>query len=98
MIRTSARGIRMQKYCGQGQGRLECRSESILPETFKKYPLDSNPRELLIATGSKTAADRYLKEFYQEMILNNFYVMCMAWLDNISNHIFNTKCYVYGMV
>jgi len=72
--------------------RLECRSESILQETFKKYPLDSNPRELLIATGSKPAAERHLKEFYREMILNNFYVMCMAWFNNISNYIFYTKC------
>ena len=89
MIRTSARGIRMQKYCGckdkagsSAEVRISCR------RLFKKYPLDSNPRELLIATGSKTAAKRHLKEFYQEMILNNFYVMCMAWFDNISNYIF----------
>ena len=72
--------------------RLECRSESILQGTFKKYPLVSNPRELLIATGSKTAAERHLKEFYREMILNNFYVMCVAWFINISNYIFYTKC------
>ena len=54
--------------------RLECRSESILQETFKKYPLVSNPREFLIATGSEPAAERYLKELYREMILNNFCV------------------------
>ena len=58
----------------QGQSRLECRSESILQETFKKYPLVSNPREFLIATGSEPAAERHLKEFYREMILNNFCV------------------------
>ena len=58
----------------QEQSRLECRSESILQETFKKYPLDSNPRELLIATGSKPASKRHLKDLYQEMILNNFCV------------------------
>ena len=78
----------------QEQIRLQCRSESILPETFKKYPLDSNPRELLIATGSKPAAERHLKEFYREMILNNFYVMCMAWFDNIFNDIFNLSYFM----
>jgi len=72
----------------QGQSGLECRNESILQETFKKHPLDSNPRELLIATGSKTAAGRHLKEFYREMISNNFYVMCMAWFNDNSNYIF----------
>ena len=54
--------------------RLECRSESILQETFKKYPLGSNPREFLIATESEPAAEGHLKEFYWEMILNNFSV------------------------
>ena len=54
--------------------RLECRGESIVQETFKKYPLVSNPREFLIATGSEPAAERHLKEFYREMILNNFCV------------------------
>ena len=54
--------------------RLECRGESILQETFEGYPLVSYPRELLIATGSKPAAERHLKEFYSEMILNNFSV------------------------
>ena len=75
----------------QEQSRLECKSESILQKTFKKYPLDSNPRELLIATGSKPVAERHLKEFYREMILNNFYVMCMTWFNNISNYIFLHK-------
>merc|ERR1719481_2199971 len=34
----------------QGEdARLDCRSETILQESFKKYPV-SNPRELLLAT------------------------------------------------
>jgi len=55
-------------------GRLECRNETILQETLKKS-LVSNPRELLRVTGSKPAAERHLKEFYQEMILTNYCVV-----------------------
>jgi len=59
----------------EDSSRLECRSEIILQETLKKYSIVFNPRELLLATGSKLAAERYLKEFYQEMILKNFCVV-----------------------
>jgi len=54
--------------------RLDCRSESILQESFEKY-LVSNPRELLLATGSKSEAERKIKEFYREMILKNYCII-----------------------
>merc|ERR1711972_777081 len=59
----------------QDEARLECRSETILQETFKKYHLVSNPRELLIVTGNKPAAERHLKDFYRDMILKNHCVV-----------------------
>jgi len=61
-------------FMQQAPGRVECRSETILQEIFKKY-LVSNPREVFIATGSKLAAERHLKDFYREMILKNFCVL-----------------------
>jgi len=60
-------------FMQQAPGRVECRSETILQEIFKKYPLD--PREVFKATGSKLAAERHLKDFYREMILKNFCVL-----------------------
>jgi len=59
----------------QDEARLECRSETILQETFKKYHLVSNPRELLIVTGNKPAAERHLKDFYRDLILKNHCVV-----------------------
>ena len=86
MIRTSARGIRMQKYCGckdkagsSAEMRVSCR------RLFRSINLTQIP-------GNSLLPQEVVKEFYREMILNNFYVMCMAWFNNISNYIFYTKC------
>jgi len=57
------------------ESKLECRGDTILQETFKKYSLVStNPRELLRVTGSKAAGERYWRDFQREMFVNNFCV------------------------
>jgi len=75
-IGTFSAGYSYQEvlWMQQEDAMLDCRSESILQESFENS-LVSNPRELLRVTGTRRGAERYIEELEQKMILDNFCVV-----------------------